>query len=198
MFKGSEDDRSLINGMLQCIGYDLRDHGYVLAKNREIPSSLLWIRDIPKILKNDQENNIFEFIDEYTGYDANLNGRAWYEGTVLNLLVINNFVRMSDPWYRSLPILQVAYDSSNNTASFLYRRHALIGKIENKKLKANRIPAICNCCSDEISTFEQLIKELDNCFDLELTPDVLEKEIETGEVFGPPDLIRFFKKIEIL
>ena len=49
-------------------------------------------------------------------------------------------------------------------------------------------------------TISDLIEELSNCFDPELTADVLEHEIEIdkGETCGLPDLIRFFKNRNML
>lgn len=182
----------VIDGMLRCAGYELKANNLsnIVAKSG-INGWIIHSR--PNILTQ-YENTVFQFTDEYS--DANLNVVAWYEGEVLNFVVSNNLVRDGAPWYHSLPIWQIAYDTSNNTAWFLYRYHAIVGSVdENKQFKANRIPIIMNNSAKETLTISDIIEELSNCFDPELTVDVVEHEIETdkGETYGLPDLISFFK-----
>ena len=181
----------VIDGMLRCAGYEFQTNNLydIVAKNG-INGWIIYARpNMPQY-----ENTVFQFTDEHS--DANLNAVAWYEGEVLNFVVSNNYDRDSAPWYHSLPIWQIAYDTSNNTAWFLYRYHAIVGSVdENKQFKANRIPIIMNNSAKEILTISDIIDELSDCFDPELTVDVVEHEIETdkGETYGLPDLISFFK-----
>lgn len=187
----------VINGMLRCVGYELNPNipCGIVAKNGR---SGWIIAGRPKI-QTQYENTVFEFIDEHS--EANLNAVAYYEGEVLNFVVSNNFVKAGSPWYHSLPIWQIAYDTSNNTAWFLYRYHAIVGRVdENKQFKANRIPDIMNNSTKKTLTISDMIEELSGCFNPELTVDVVEHEIETndGENYGLPDLISFFKERNIL
>lgn len=182
----------VIDGMLRCVGYELKANKLynIVAKNGMND----WITHRRPKTQTQYENIVFEFIDAHS--DANLNAVAWYEGEVLNFVVSNNFVKVGAPWYRSLPIWQIAYDTSNNTAWFLYRRHAIVGRVdENKQFKANRIPIIMNNSAKKTLTISDIIEELSDCFDPELTVDVVEHEIGTdkGETYGLPDLISFFK-----
>ena len=182
----------VIDGMLRCAGYELKANSLrdIVAKNGIND----WIIPARPNIQTQYENTVFEFIDEHS--DANLNAVAWYEGEVLNFVVSNNFVRADAPWYQSLPIWQIAYDTSNNTAWFLYRYHAIVGSVdENKQFKANRIPIIMNNSDKETLTIADIIEELSDCFDPELTADVVEHEIKTDkeESYGLPDLISFFK-----
>ncbi len=187
----------VIDEMLRCVGYELYsgDLHHIIAKN----GINGWIIPGRPSILTQYKNTVFEFIDEHSA--ANLNVVAWYEGDVLNFLVCNNLVSASAPWYHSLPICQIAFDTSNNTAWFLYRYHAIVGRVdENKQFKANRIPIIMNNSTKETLTISDLIEELSDCFDPELTADVLEHEIEIdkGETCGLPDLIRFFKNRNML
>lgn len=192
-----EELKVVIDGMLRCAGYELNANMScgIVAKNG-INSWIIPAR--PKI-QTQYENTVFEFIDEHS--DANLNAVAWYEGEILNFVVSNNFVETGAPWYHSLPIWRIAYDTSNNTAWFLYRYHAIVGRVdENKQFKANRIPNIMNKFAKETLIISDIIENLSNCFDPELTADVVEHEIETdyGETYGLPDLIKFFKDRNML
>lgn len=187
----------VIDQMLRCVGYELKSNSLkeIVAKNG-INNWIIPGR--PNILTRHQKT-VFEFIDEHS--DANLNAVAWYEGDVLNFVVENNFVKVGAPWYHTLPIWKISYDTSKNTSWFLYRYHAIVGSVdENKQFKANRIPVIMNKTSETALTIDGIIEELDKYFDPELTADVVEQEIETdlGETYGLPDLIRFFKDRKIL
>lgn len=191
-----EDLKVVINGMLRCVGYELKDNclSTIVAQN----GINGWIVSaIPPFLPEFETNpnTVFYFMDEHSS--ANLYSIAWYEGNVLNFVVKQTFVKANAPWYHNLPILQIVYDTSNNTAWFLYRYHAIVGKIEeNKQFKANRIPIIMNNSAKETLTISDMIEELSDCFDPKLTVDTLEHEIHTdqGETCGLPDLIKFFKE----
>lgn len=187
----------VIDGMLRCAGYELKANSLhsIVAKN----GINGWIIPARPNIQTRPENTVFEFIDEHS--DANLNAVAWYEGDVLNFVVSNNFVRANAPWYHSLPVWQIAYDTANNTAWFLYRYHCIVGSIDkNKQFKANRITTIMNHSVKETLTISDIIEDLSDCFDPRLPVDVVEHEIETdkGETFGLPDLIRLFKDRNML
>ena len=187
----------VIDGMLRCVGYELKFNNlYAIRAKSGINDWIIPTR--PTILAR-PENTVFEFTDECG--DADLNAIAWYEGDVLNFVVNKIFISANATWYHSLPICQIDYDTSNNTAWFLYRYHCIVGNVDkNKQFKANRIATIMNHSAKKTLTVSEIIEDLSDCFDPELTADVVEHEIETdkGETYGLPDLIRFFKERNML
>jgi hypothetical protein len=189
----------VINGMLRCVGYELVNNNLseIVAQN----GINGWIQyGRPNFLVQPlHQNTVFQFIDEHS--NANLNAVAWYEDDILNFVVDTNFRQIHVPWYNKLPILQIAYNTSKNTAWFMYQRHCIVGSIdENKQFKANRITTIMNNSIKKDLTLLDIIEELNYFYDSNLTVEVLKKEIELddGETCGLPDLIRFFKERQML
>ena len=179
--------------MLRCTGYWLRGDMLGAYPTTMYRPTAWIIRARPNICWK-PENIVYEFIDEYS--EANKNGVFWWEGDVLNFLVTNNFVQINAPWYKQLPVLQMSYDTAKNTAWFFFRMHAVVGRVEKDQIfKANRVPNLLKEMGEEVSV-EQFVEKLETCYDPEMTPEVLEAEIETGggEQYGLPNIIHFLKE----
>ena len=186
----------VINGLLRCIGYEYEPETDKVTSKRGINNGITRSRNGLEV----HPNTLFEFMDESKENWANLNAVLWHKDGIIKFVVKNNFVQKTSMWYSEFPLLRITYDPSDKTGSFLYRYHGIVGRIDNKELKANRIPKLIKHSSKDVLSVKDLVEELNTCFDPDLTADVLSKELneELYEFYGLPDIIQFFKDRDIL
>lgn len=198
MLEGTELVKT-VDLMLRCTGYWLTGESLRANPTTTYGPTDWIIRARPRGICWTPENMVYEFIDEYS--EANKNGVIWWEGDVLNFLVVNNFVRANAPWYAQLPTLQMSYDTAKNTAWFFFRMHAVVGYVgEDRVFKANRIPALLSQIEGDEVSVQKFVEAVQNCYNPEMTLEALKTEIhrDKGECFGLPEIIQFLKERRIV